>query len=96
MLNPCSLDPLIPSTKPKPKYHTPKSTVTVTRPAGPKILRMSETGPDVLRMVLLEMGWKEYDPDDGNWDFWWKGTLAFFYPLSFITFLTTIILNLIF
>ena len=37
--------------------------------------RLSENGPELLRQVLLERGWREYDEDaDPYWNLWWKGS----------------------
>jgi tubulin polyglutamylase TTLL2 len=41
------------------------------------IFRMSDTGPPLVRDVLLELGWKEHDEEVDNetdWNLWWKST----------------------
>lgn len=40
------------------------------------IFRMHENGPPLVRSVLLDLGWKEYDEeiDENDWNLWWKSS----------------------
>lgn len=43
----------------------------------PLVFRLHENAPDVVREVLLERGWEEFDPqeqEDGDWNLYWSSS----------------------
>lgn len=43
--------------------------------AAPLVFRLHENAPEVVRKVLLERGWEEYDPrkqEEGDWNLYWR------------------------
>ncbi|TTT30464.1 putative tubulin polyglutamylase TTLL2 [Bagarius yarrelli] len=48
-----------------------------TRVNAPLVFRLHENAPDVVREVLLERGWEEFDPEEqeeGDWNLYWSSS----------------------
>lgn len=44
---------------------------------APLVFRVQENAPDVVREVLLERDWEEFDPkeqEEGDWNLYWRSS----------------------
>lgn len=50
---------------------------TLPRGKAPLVFRLHENTPDVVRLVLLERDWEEFDPkerEEGDWNLYWRSS----------------------